>query len=651
MTAIICLVSPMRAPWRERVARRALAAMSSRGAERTAVASCGNGTVGIAGDAWETVATGESAPAVAEDRGILVVADAAIYYRDDLRRQLAARGTHSAGPSVAHLILSAYRARGAECAGRLEGDFAFIVWDATQQRVVAARDFVGGRPLFQATTPDALIVGSTIAGLLAAGVDDALDLGHLGEIAAGLALDDLNTCRRSIRRVPAAHTLVQTGDREPALMRHWSPPRFEASPKLSLEDGALMLRDLLTAAVRERLDSRGPTSVWLSGGWDSPAVFGAGMLATNGDADRVRPVSITYPTGDRGREDEQIASIASRWGATPHWIDSREIALLEGIRERAAARDEPFAHAFEQWNRALARGSRAVGSHVALEGNGGDQLFQVSLVYLADLARRGRWIALGRECRARGVRDARTLFRWAIQPTLPAPALRVATALRDGRPLRSYLERTVPSWIEPGFAASHALHERAGAGVARESGESHSAAETRWYLTAPYFPRVMTCVDSIAREEGMELRSPLLDQRVIEFAAQRPREERASRNETKRALRAAMRGVLPDEVLAPRRSRTGTTGSLFARALRAAGAALVADFAQNSRLADLGIVDPAAVRRAWLEWESTANGNLGVGMFLTLQTELWLRAQEHPPVIKRASRVTGEPHSLMEATS
>jgi asparagine synthase (glutamine-hydrolysing) len=147
-------------------------------------------------------------------------------------------------------------------------------------------------------------------------------------------------------------------------------------------------------------------------------------------------------------------------------------------------------------------------------------------------------------------------------------------------------------------------------------------------MTAPYFPRVYTCVSSIARDEGIEVRSPLMDPRVIAFAAARPREERASRRETKRVLRAAMRGVIPDGVLAPRRTRTGTTGRLFGRSLREVGPGMIETAIRDCRLAELGIIEPAALRRGWEDWQASGDGNLGVALFLTLQTEFWTRAHD-----------------------
>lgn len=628
MSAIVGVFTHARESVREDVARRALAAMAARGSAVSHVASWGEATLAIASDPWEAEACGDSHPAVACDGGIIVVADAALYYRTDLRRALRVANARPSGTTAAHWILAAYRAWGDQCATRIEGDFAFVVWDSRARRVLAARDIGATRTLFYAETRDGLLVASTVAGLVAAGVDPALNLAHLGEVAAGLALDEASTCVTSVARIPAAHSLTREGDGCARVAAHWHPPTFESGGRLTLEDGAVALRELLAQAVAERLDHARPTSVWLSGGWDSPAVFGPAMVATRGDIDRVRAVSITYPVGDPGREDDFISSILRRWGATAHWIDSADISLLENLRVGASLRDEPFAHVFEHWNRALARGSRSVGSRVALHGNGGDQLFQVSLVYLADLVRQGRFVSVARECRARGVRDARTLFRWAIQPLLPPVALEAAALIRAGRPLRGYLDRDVPAWIDPGFARQHGLRERARRTPARRAGETFAAVESRYYLTSPYFPRVYACVGSLAREEGVEIRSPLMDPRVIAFAAERPREERASKQETKRVLRAAMRGIVPDDVLAPRRTRTGTTGRLFARALRAAGSDLVADATRHSCLADLGIIDPAALARGWRDWQTTQDGNLGVALFLTLQTEFWTRAHD-----------------------
>src|SRR5690606_1113497 len=127
---------------------------------------------------------------------------------------------------------------------------------------------------------------------------------------------------------------------------------------------------------------------------------------------------------------------------------------------RARSRDEPYAHLYERWNAALADGSRACGARVALDGNGGDQLFQNSDVFLADLFRSGHWLTLAREWKARPRGGFRSFFGTVVQPNMTPGLHSVATAMRRGRRLRNYLERPVAPWIDAGFAARHELENR-----------------------------------------------------------------------------------------------------------------------------------------------------------------------------------------------
>jgi asparagine synthase (glutamine-hydrolysing) len=138
-------------------------------------------------------------------------------------------------------------------------------------------------------------------------------------------------------------------------------------------------------------------------------------------------------------------------------------------------------------------------------------------------------------------------------------------------------------------------------------------------------------VATFALEEGVEVRSPLFDDRIIRFAARRPRAERTDGTETKRLLRAAMRGLLPEHVLASRAHRTGTTGYYFARSLRAALPALLEGPGREPLLGELGVVDPGMLRRCADEYLRGSQSHLGLPLFLTLQTELWLRAHLRRP--------------------
>ncbi|MBA4158980.1 MAG: hypothetical protein H0X65_16105 [Gemmatimonadetes bacterium] len=632
MSGIVGVISATESDPGRATVRRILGRMSGRGGDHTDVWQNGEACLAVARHAWELEA-GFSGPAlVTAEAGLAITVDASLYYRDDLRRALKREGVRASADTPGHLILAAYRAWGAQCVERLEGDWAFILWDSHERRVFCARDFGGRRPLFYADFGGALLVASTASALLAhPRCSDELNPVAVAADAAGFFAEPHETAHRDIRVLPAGWSLEHhhTWTR---VSRHWSPPPVRESGGSPFAEAAEHLRELLTRSVAERLSPQGPTSVWLSGGWDSTAVFAAGQKALReaNDAGHLHPVSISYPPGDSGREDELIAAVADHWGAPVHWLDIRNISLLDRPEERAALRDEPFAHPFETGNRALAGGSRAVGAHVAFDGFGGDQLFQVSLVYLADLFRNGRWVSLSREWRQKGLNGGfRPFFRWAVQPVIPRPLLDMVKRVRGGRALRGYLERPVPEWIAPDFIRRHDLIERERLHAPTRTGRGHAAHETNWYLTHPYYSRIAARVCSFALEEGVELRAPLYDRRIIEFAVSRPVSERSAGRETKRLLRRSMHGLLPDHVLAPRSTRTGTTGRYLDHSLRKVHAPFLETiFEAPLALTELGIVSAEVLRRRWRDFLRHGGGNLGMNLLFTLQTELWLRARQ-----------------------
>jgi asparagine synthase (glutamine-hydrolysing) len=638
MSAIVGVFTSARsggAPSRD-VGERMLRAMKKRGADHADVwRDEGSGAlVAVSRYAWE-LEMSSSDVLVAAEEDVVVAADAAIYYRDDLRRALRSEGVVAARDSAAHMILAAYRAWGDDCAAHLEGDFAFVVWDRRSRRVCAARDFGGKRTLFFADVGGTLVLASSIGGVLAfPGCPHDINLTEVAAAAGGLFGASVETAYTAISNLPAGFTLTASQGSAPALTRHWSPPeRAKGSAIPSFDEAAAELRARLERAVIERAPSRGEMSIWLSGGWDSPAVFAAGQAAlrANDDTRSILPVSISYPQGDPGREDELIQDIADHWRVPVHWVDIADIPFFDRPAERAAERDEPFGHAFEMWHRSLARGSRAVGSRVAFDGVGGDQLFQVSEVYFADLLRSGHWLELRREWKAKRMTGSgfRGFFRQAVQPLMTERAHDLAAALRNGRALKGYLERRSPSWLRPEVVTRSGLDARERHLALPHSRISCVRHETYWYLTYPYFPRVFGLASAMALEEGVELRSPLYDARIIELALSRPRWERSSGAETKLLLRRAVGGLLPEHVLAPRPAKTGTTGAYFERSMKEGYPLLCEEFLRCSKLESAGMIDADELRRSATTYtRGVASGQVGVNLFLSLQAELWLRAHE-----------------------
>jgi asparagine synthase (glutamine-hydrolysing) len=631
MSAILALFGPGAT---ESAARAMLARTAPRGADASDLWVGTNAVFGVARHAWECE-PGFAGPAdVVHEQGCVCVTDATLYYRDDLRHALAGAGVETAPDAPpASLVIAAYRAWGERCVERLEGDFAFILWDRVHDRVLAATEFTGKRPLFHAslgTGGATLALASSVRAIAAhPACPDGYDARVIAATISQLWAASDETWHASVRELIAGTTLVREGSSAPRVTRHFTP-RIGEGPRTSFDDAAMELRALLERATVERMAPAGPTAVWMSGGWDSPSVFAAGMSRREhtGDARQLLPVSLSYPEGDPGREDEIIASIADHWRVPVRWIDVDTIPLFVDAPRTAGDRDGPYAHTYEHWNRRLATEARALGARVALDGNGGDQLFQVSDIYLADLFRQLRWPTLAREWRTKGGgTNWRAFLRWVALPATPAP-IRAAVERLRGRPFLGHLERILPAWLRPDFVRDAGLreweHAHAFAGGTGTLWRDESAS----YFTMPAFGRGFRELSGFASDAGVELRSPLLDARVVAFATGRPREERRAGLETKRLLRRAMRGLLPDSVLAPRTHRTGITSAYSDRRMRETVPALLERaFGEPLLLAELGIVEPAAFRRAWTDYLDTGALHVKIPLFLTLHTEFWLRAR------------------------
>ena len=553
------------------VMERILEALEPRGADQGAVLADSVATLGVRRADWELGGDFSDGALVVRDGSLALVADASLYYRKDLIRRLEQAGIHPSGHTPSHLILAAYRAWGARCAAYLEGDFAFLLWDPAGRTLHCARDFSGRRPLYYAVLGHEFVAASTLAAIRAhPRCSDALNLAVLAETASALVNTAAETCYAAVSALAPGTSLTYRIAPGIEITRHWEPPSAGPSGPSSFEAGAEELRALLGSAVAERLPHAESAALSLSGGWDSTAVYGVAqqVLQARGSGNLV-PVSISYPPGDPGREDELIRAVTSRWNAEPRWLDIGSIPLFRRTVEEAARRDEPFCHPFRHWNTALATAGRSAGARVMLDGYGGDQLFGCSNAYLADLLRQGRWSELAREWRLVAARQPlRTQLRWLVLPLVPPWALQSGGLLRDGQPLPGYFQRLPASWIRNDFARRFDLMGRQEPwrppGRARRSCDE----EMRHYLTSPFFAAICAQVAQFGLEAGVESRSPLYDRRVIAFAASRPREERNSAGDSKRLLRRAVRGLLPEEVLASRTRKTGTTNKYFGGSMR-----------------------------------------------------------------------------------
>jgi asparagine synthase (glutamine-hydrolysing) len=579
---------------------------------------------------WDVDQHGWTGPTITIADDWVVAADASLYYVADLRRRLATRVSDPHATS-GKLLLAALRTWGDRFARHIEGDFAIIALHRPSGRVLLARDFIGKRSLtYSVATGGTLVVASSPRAVIAhPGVSRAFDPDFIAAAISGLHGHDYRTAFASVSVVPGGATLAFDAGTW-TLVQQWLPPPFSSDWEDRPSDAAAdELRSIIEAAVLERVPDSGTVAVWMSGGWDSTSVFAAGRAGLERrkeSAARLRPISLRYPEGDTGDESRLVNSIARRWNTDVHWLPVEQIRLFEDADRRAAVRDDPRVHPFESQIRSLCGESRKLGVRVALDGAGGDHVFTVSTAaILADHVRAGRLGLLWNDWRAWGRRHPWIFARSVILPQFSASTLNWIGSVR-GRPLHGFWDSAVPPWVR----VTAGLYRESKALETRQSDEGVSAWETRDMLTTPLVARAMSWNHAIALEEGIQLRSPLFEPRVIQFAASRPLNERLGGSDSKVLLRRAMRDLLPSDVLEPRGRKTGTPVDYFRREMIAG---VRAEFDRyfgggSSRLAKLGVIDEKALNEAIAEYQRTGMHGTGAVLQLTLEAERWLAVQE-----------------------
>lgn len=575
---------------------------------------------------WEAGLPGWKGPLLVDAADWVIAADASLYYQADLRRRLAPHVRVDPDAATGELLLAALRTWGDRFARHVEGDYAIVAYDKVRRRVIASRDFGGRRALVFAVTPDRTLViaSSPNAVVEFPDVPRTYDLDFIAAAASGLFDNGERTAYAAVKAVAAGATMAFAGGRFTNVDRYELPPFDAGWEDATPADCAEQLRTLVQEAALERLPHTGVATVLMSGGWDSTSVFCAASDAVQRRRPglELRPVSIRYPEGDRGREDEYVIAVAARWNAPVRWIDADEIRLLEDAERRAEVRDDPRIQQFEGMMRALSRATREMDARVSLDGFGGDQLFSVSSgSVLADHFFYGRWIRLLKDMRPWGRSAPKAFAEHCLIPYLSREMLDLIGTV-VGRHVSAPGDGAAPPWI----VQTDGVRQQTLSAFPRHVGEGAAARESRSGMLNSLLARAVSWNHAITLEEGIQTRSPLFDLRVIEFATARPLSDRGGGPNSKIILRRAMEGLVPAEVLETRTVKTGTTVDYFRKQFREAGPNELRHFFGQapSRLERLGVVNGPSLRRAIARYETSGGHALGVALHLTLEAERWL---------------------------
>jgi asparagine synthase (glutamine-hydrolysing) len=479
-----------------------------------------------------------------DESGTLRIAfNGEIYNFGELREALAAKGHRFASRSDTEVILAAYREWGTRCLARLNGMFAFAIYDSRRGVVFLARDRAGEKPLFYALRGGELRFASELKGLLAdpaleRRVDSAALDRYLYEgFVAGEAC-----LLRGVRKLPPAHALeFDLRDGAFRTWRYWRLP--EPACPGTLDEEALVeeAHGLLRDAVRRQLVADVPVGVLLSGGVDSSLVTAAAAHA----AGKVKTFTVRFP--GQGRFDETAhARLIARHFATEHVELETDATNVELLPLLARQYDEPIMDSSMVPTYLLCRTIREHCT-VALGGDGGDELFggyphHSGLLAAERLLR----VVPGAVRSALGAAASAAVpmgfkgWRWlrAVGSDLEAPAAPRITACFD-RQARARL-MAVPDLL-PLDAEAQATARDAHPGDLLEKA---TRADFMGYLADD----ILVKVDRASMLASLEVRAPLLDHRMIEFAFGRvPSHLKATASQRKILLKRLARRLLPPE--------------------------------------------------------------------------------------------------------
>jgi asparagine synthase (glutamine-hydrolysing) len=563
-----------------------------------------------------------------DDGRIVIVLNGEIYNYRELRAELVAKGHQFLGHSDTEVLLHLYRDSGTDMLERLNGMFAFAIWDARDRSLFVARDAFGVKPLYCAETPRSFAFASEIKALLELiPLDRELDHASLHRYLTFLWSPGAGTPLKSVRKLGPGEALIV---RDGRILRQWKWYQFPAfrGVQADLDERtsvAQVTRDL-RQAVHRQLVADVPVGAFLSGGLDSSAVVAFAREATPDI--RCFTIESTDSSGDGATDDLPYARrVAAHLGVSLDVVHVDAERMANDVATMIAQLDEPLGDPAALNVLYISRLAREHNIKVLLSGAGGDDLFTGYRRHAAMNAERyWGWLPVGarswlRNATARldqrtpffrraakafdGAQldpDARLInyFRWVNEADLSAlyspDFLDRATLADSAKPMTDYLAELPSS--SPRLDRMLALDQR-------------------FFLIDHNF----AYTDKMSMAASVEVRVPFLDPDLVETAARVPLSFKQRGRTGKWVLKRAMEPYLPSDVI--HRPKTGF-GAPLRRWLRGELRPLLNDVLSADALERRGLFQPTAVQRL-IDRNQRGEVDSAYTLLALMGVEIWCR--------------------------
>lgn len=557
-----------------------------------------------------------------EESGTVIVFNGEIYNYLELRRELELQGHVFRTESDTEVLLHAYLQWGAAALQKLNGMWAFAIWQPAQRKLFIARDRFGVKPLYYCKKPGSFAFASEPKGLLALFPElrKPDDLAVYEFLAQGLLYSSGRSFYQDIQVFPLGHYaeyLAETGQFRTA--RYWDYPDAQVSSGGHAQDAVAEFSGLFEDAVRLRLRSDVPVGITLSGGLDSTAVLAAASHKSRGVH-----VCFTSVYSEKERGEASWARIATEpYGMSPVEVEASKDNWLDTMQQISWHMDGPgYSPAvYPLWH--LMGAARKQGVPVLLEGQGADEALggypQYAIISLLALLKRPGGVA---KLRGAGKTwsnlcatfTARWALLWLIRESFPG--------------LIAYRRRHAGACmtLKQDFRAEMEKQSNQ-VGCLQESQHSltYSALNRRLLLdhTRNILPGLLHYGDAISMAHGVESRLPFMDYRLVEWIFAHGDEVKIRDGHTKWILRQYLRSVGQSRI-AGRKDKLGYPTPVDSWLSENNGAAvrelLLAPGARIARFSDLRRIERL------LDRHLAGRAGAGNNLYRLVSTELWLRS-------------------------
>jgi asparagine synthase (glutamine-hydrolysing) len=567
-------------------------------------------------------------PMLSADQSVVLVFNGEIYNFRELRADLEASGIRFLGQSDTEVLLALYLRDGVAMLPKLNGIFAFALWDRGRQELLLARDSLGVKPLYYLTAVAGFSFASEIKALIPLlGKNSELDPISLHRYLSFLWCPGEGTPLRGVRKLlPGEAMVVQAGK----VIRHWpwyQLPAFRSNPgDLDQASAIYGTESALRSAVCRQLVSDVPVGAFLSGGLDSSAVV---AMAREQVPDIHCFTIEASGGGDVGDTDDlpYARRVASHLGVPLDVVKIDSAQMADDLEAMVYQLDEPLADPAPLNVLYISRLARSHGIKVLLSGAGGDDLFTGYRRHRAlGYEHAWTWLPLslrdGLEKATAGLDQRRPLFRRLAKLfsgaglTGDARLANYFSWAREAKLMNLYTPEFRAA-IGQELAAQPMLDFLAPLPQSTPRLERLLALEQRFFLA----DHNLAYTDKMSMAVGVEVRVPFLDLDLVDFAARIPPRFKQRGSEGKWVLKKAMESYLPHDVIY--RPKTGF-GAPLRRWMRHELRELLGDMLSVESLRRRGLFDPKSVQQL-IQQNDSGQVDATYTLLSLLSIEIWCR--------------------------